>query len=104
MYLNAVLQDPDNRLFRGGCSVGRVTQWITDHENVHVRKIRRAIDQQRMNPELEDVVALSDADFQRELRRADARIVRLLSDIGDGDHSDNDYPADPCNLNLRPNP
>jgi hypothetical protein len=103
-YLNVVLQDPDNRLFRGGCSATRVTQWIREHENVHVRKFQRAIDQQRMNPELDDVVAFSDTDFQRALRRANARIVSLLSDIGDGNHSDNDYPADPCNLPLRPNP
>jgi hypothetical protein len=104
MYLNSVLQDPRNRLFRGGCSAPRVTSWIVDHENVHVAKFRRAIAQQRLNPELEDVMAFTDADFQRQLRRADARITRLLSDIGDQDHSDSGYPADPCNLPLRDNP
>lgn len=103
-YLHSELQNPRSSLFRGACSASQVTGWITEHENVHVRKFRQAIARQRMNPELEEVVAYGPADMQREMRRANARIVRLLSDLGDGDHSDNDYPAEPCDLPVAQNP
>jgi hypothetical protein len=103
-YLNSDLRNPRSRLFGGGCTMQNVTAWITAHEGVHVTKIRNTIDDQNLNPRTEEVVTFGESEFRRRARREEVRVERILRDLGDGDHSDNDYPADPCNLPTRDNP
>jgi hypothetical protein len=103
-YLNSELLNPRSRLFRGGCTQSNVTSWVIRHEDVHVGKISGYVDRNRLNPLVEEVVAYGDDAFRQARDRITARVRQMTSNLGDPKHQDNDYPPDPCNLGLRPNP
>jgi hypothetical protein len=103
-YLNSELLNPRSRLFRGGCTQSGVTSWINRHENVHVGKISSYVDRNRLNPLVEEVVAYGEDGFKQARERNFARIQQMTSNLGDPGHRDNDYPPDPCDLGLAPNP
>ena len=101
--LNPVLNDPRNRIFRGGCTAANVGAWIRAHEALHVQRMQSRVDQQRMNSRLESVAEFGLDRFTRQARRAEAEVRSILADFGDRDHSET-YGADPCNLPTAPNP
>jgi len=101
--LNAVLNDPRDPVFRGGCTASNVGAWIRAHEALHVQRMQATVNQQKMNPRLERVVEFGKERFDRQERRAEAAIRSILADFGDADHSES-YGPDPCTLPTSPNP
>lgn len=101
--LNPVLNDPRNRVFRGGCTAANVGSWIRAHEALHVQRMQASANRQRMNSRFERVAEFGRDRFTRQARRAEAEVRSILADFGDMDHSE-PYGEDPCDLPTEPNP